>query len=184
MDSPGACRHGAAPSSEPSVNLPMKPEPFELHRETILPAWCDYNGHMNLAYYVLAFDHATDAFWDELGIGLDYRIRTDNSTFTVESHITYDQEVMAGDEVRCTTQLLGFDDKRIHYFHRMYHAADGYLAATTELLGVHVDLTVRRVAPMPDEVLARLAAVMDAHRRLATPDEVGRVIAIRPRRAT
>ncbi len=156
----------------------------ESHREIVRPEWCDYNGHMNLAFYVLVFDHATDAFWDMLGLGLDYRVRTDNSTFTVESHITYDREVLDGDEVRCTTQLLGFDDKRIHYFHRMYHARDGYLAATTELLGVHVDLTVRRVAPMPDDVRARLADTMDAHQGFGPPDQAGRVISSGPRRRT
>ena len=160
----------------------MKPEPFELHGETILPAWCDYNGHMNLAYYVLVFDHATDAFWDTLGIGLDYRDRTNNSTFGVESHITYDREVLEGDEVRCTTQLLGFDDKRIHYFHRMYHAEHGYLAATTELLSVHVDLTVRRVAPMPRDVQARLDDTMESHRAFGPPDQAGRVIGLGSRR--
>ena len=87
--------------------------PPELHREIVRPEWCDYNGHMNLAFYVLVFDHATDAFWNTLGIGLDYRDRTNNSTFGVESHITYDREVLEGDEVRCTTQLLGFDDTAI-----------------------------------------------------------------------
>ena len=137
---------------------------------------------MNLAYYVLVFDHATDAFWDELGIGLEYRDRTDNSTFTVESHITYDLEVLDGDEVRCTTQLLGFDDKRIHYFHYMYHVRNDYLAATTELLGVHVDLTVRRVAPMPNHIQARLAETMYLHRRFVPPDQVGQVINLGSRR--
>ena len=155
--------------------------PPELHREIIRPEWCDYNGHMNLAYYVLVFDHATDALWDVLGIGLEYKDRTGNSTFTVESHITYDREVLEGDEVRCTTQLLGFDDKRIHYFHRMFHAEDGYLASTTELLGVHVDLTVRRVAPMPPGVQARLGETMEAHRGFGLPEQAGHVIGLGPR---
>ncbi len=156
--------------------------PPELHREIVRPEWCDYNGHMNLAFYVLVFDHATDAFWDMLGIGLDYRNRTNNSTFGVESHITYDREVLEGDEVRCSTQLLGFDDKRIHYFHRMYHVEHGYLAATTELLSVHVDLTVRRVAPMPHDVQARLGDTMESHRVFGPPDQAGRVIGLGPRR--
>ena len=33
-------------------------------RETVRGEWCDYNGHLNMAYYVLIFDHATDAFHD------------------------------------------------------------------------------------------------------------------------
>mgnify|MGYP001269623380 FL=1 len=157
-------------------------QPPESHREIIRPEWCDYNGHLNLAYYILVFDHATDAFWNDLGIGLQYRTRTNHSTFTVEAHITYDQEVLEGDEVRCTTQLLGFDDKRIHYFHRMYHVRNDYLAATTELLGVHVDLTVRRVAPIPNDIRARLGDTMDLHRRFVPPDQVGQVISLGSRR--
>ena len=46
--------------------------PLQLHREYVNGEWIDYNGHMNLAYYVLAFDHATDAFFDHLGLGVDY----------------------------------------------------------------------------------------------------------------
>ena len=33
--------------------------PWEIHQARVLPEWIDYNGHMNVAYYVLAFDHAT-----------------------------------------------------------------------------------------------------------------------------
>ncbi len=160
----------------------MASQLFEKHSEIIIPEWCDYNGHMNVAFYVLVFDHATDVFYDTLGIGREYRDRTNCSTFTVESHITYDGEVLEGDEVRCQTQLLGFDDKRLHYFHRMHHAAKGYLAATTEILSIHVDLSVRRVAPMPDDVRDRLAAVLEAHRDLGTPAEAGRVIEMGSRR--
>jgi acyl-CoA thioester hydrolase len=107
--------------------------------------------------------------------------RTNRSTFAVEAHVTYDAELRAGAEVRCTTRLLGFDDKRIHYFHAMHHAEKGFLAATTELLAVHVDLAVRRVAPMPDPVLERLGAMLERHRAWPRPKQVGRVIGIRAR---
>lgn len=155
--------------------------PPELWRETVREEWTDYNGHMNLAYYVLVFDHATDAFYSSVGLGEEYKKRTNCSTFAVESHITYDAEVMAGDEVYCTTQLLDFDEKRIHYFHAMHHAEKGFLASTTELMGVHVDLSRRRVAPMPRELQDNLAAVLEAHRELPRPKQAGRVIGIRRR---
>ena len=154
-------------------------QPPETWRETILEEWTDYNGHMNLAYYVLVFDHATDAFYPSVGLGEDYRNSTGCSSFTVEGHIAYPAELMSGDEVFCTTQLMGFDDKRIHYFHRMYHAEQGYLAATTELLAVHVDLGARRVVPMPEEIQNNLAAVLAEHSKLPKPEQVGRVIGIR-----
>lgn len=156
-------------------------EPPETWREVVRPEWTDYNAHLNLAYYVLIFDHATDAFYPMVGLGERYRERTNHSTFAVESHVTYDAEVLAGDEVRCTTQLLGYDEKRIHYFHRMYNAGNGHLAATTELLAVHVDLAVRRVVPMPEPVRRSLAAMMAAHRSLPRPAQAGRVIGIGPK---
>jgi acyl-CoA thioester hydrolase len=151
----------------------------ETHREIVLPEWCDYNGHMNLAYYVLVFDHATDVLFAGVGIDQNYRDGAAHSSFAVESHITYDNEVMVGDALSCTTQLLDFDEKRVHYFHRMYHAEKGFLAATTELMSVHIDLKARRVAPMPAEIQARLATILESHKALPKPEQAGRIIGIR-----
>ena len=152
--------------------------PLDLHREAVRSEWIDYNGHMNVAYYVLAFDHATDAFYDYLGLDEAYRERTAGSTFTAEAHITYKREVVEGDVLRFTTQLLGFDDKRLHYIHHMYHAEKEFLAATSEWLALHVDLNRRRVVAMPAEIETRLQAVMASHRYLPVPPEAGRFIHI------
>ena len=100
------------------------PAPLALWRETIRPEWIDYNGHMNVAYYTLVFDHGVDAFFDYVGLGRDYRAGTTGSTFAVEQHVTYDREVVAGDAVRCTSRLIGFDEKRIHHYHEMFHAGE------------------------------------------------------------
>ena len=123
--------------------------PFSQFSEPVRPEWIDHNGHMNVAYYMLAFDHATDAFYDYVGVGFAYKESSDYSTFSLEGHITYDREVMVGDILRFTTQLLDFDEKRLHYIHQMYHAEEGYLAATNELIGIHIDMSIRRSAPMP-----------------------------------
>ena len=150
--------------------------PLETLRETVRAEWTDYNGHMNLAYFVLVFDLATDSFYSAFGLGEDYFKRTGHSTFAVESHTNYLAEALEGAAVRCTTQLLGFDEKRMHYFHRMYREADGVLAATMELMAVHVDLAVRRVAPMPDEIQDRLGRIFAAHAVLERPSQAGRVM--------
>jgi len=153
--------------------------PIDSHRETVRPEWIDYNGHMNVAYYVLAFDHATDVLFDALGMGESYRQATDHSTFSLQIQVTYLRELQLGAPIRVTTQLVDHDAKRLHYFHEMYHAEEGYRAATCECLSIHVDLSARRSVPLPADILARLAALMVAHRDLPRPDEVGSVIAIR-----
>jgi acyl-CoA thioester hydrolase len=139
---------------------------------------------MNVAYYVLAFDRATDAFMEWLGMGRDYQERRQCSTFVVETHVNYQRELVAGDPMRITTQLLGFDSKRIHYFHRLYHADRGFLSATTELMVIHVDLADRHSASMPLPAMDRLGALMTAHMQLPRPPQSGRVMGVRAKSPT
>ena len=149
-----------------------------LHKERVQPEWIDYNGHMNVAYYVLAFDHATDAFLDHVGMGKAYFAETNCSVFTAEAHVTYEQEVKLDDPLRFETQVLGADAKRIHYFHSMYHEEQGYLASTNELMILHVDMSERRVVPMPDSVQARLGQIVATQNALRRPAQVGRVMGL------
>ncbi len=155
--------------------------PLELHRAAILPEWIDYNGHLNVAYYVLAFDHSTDALLDYLGFDTPYRESSGCSTFALEVHVTYLRELHAGDPIRFTQQLLDFDYKRFHHFHHMYHGSDGQLAATYECIGMHMDMGARASTPMPDAILERMAAVKQAHDRIPRPTQAGHVIGVRPR---
>ena len=154
------------------------PSPLKLWQESILPEWTDYNRHMNVAYYTLVFDHAVDAFFTYIGLGREYREATTGSTFAVEHHITYIQEVVESDEVRCETRLVGFDDKRLHHYHEMYHVADGYLAATCEFLSLHVDLSTRRVTPMPVGKQKSLSGLLEAHSNFPETGNLGRVIKV------
>lgn len=153
--------------------------PLALYQGFVQPEWIDYNGHMNVAYYVLAFDHATDALLDYLGMNDAYREHTQCSAFVLETHVNYQRELAASDPLRITTQLLGFDSKRIHHFHRMYHGEEGFLAATTELILIHVDLTQRHSTPMPLEILDRLNTIMTQHMQMPRPPQSGRVIGVR-----
>ncbi len=155
--------------------------PFRRHRDRVRPEWIDYNGHMNVAYYVLAFDLATDAFYDYLGIGEGYKNSTNFSTFAVEMNVSYIREVREGDPLVFTTRLLGCDAKRLHHFHEMHQAEEGWLAASCEFLSLHIDMSKRRTAPFPDRIQTRLDAVAAAHAALPVPDRVGRRIAMPPR---
>ncbi len=158
--------------------------PLSLYCGWVQPEWIDYNGHMNVGYYSVAFDHATDAFLDYVGFDDRYREMAGGTTFTAETHITYQREMRRGDPIVYETWLLGFDVKRLHYFHRMIHGEAGYLAATCECLSLHVDLRARRVSPMPEEKRRRLGVLLDAHRDLPAPVEAGRAIRVGQSRPT
>ena len=154
--------------------------PLDRYRGVVRPDWIDYNGHMNVAFYLMAFDHATDVFFDALGLTDDLRERTGSSTFAGELHITYKRELKEADPLRITTQLLAFDEKRMRFFHQMYHAEAGFLAATMENLALSVDLSVRRVSAFPPEILENLRTMQAVHDVLALPEEAGRTIAKPP----
>jgi len=156
----------------------LEPAPLELHRDIVRPEWIDYNGHMNVGYYVVAFDLACDAFLDYLGMTEEFRARTGGTTFGAEMHVTYQRELEAGDPLRFTSQLLDYDRKRIHFILHMYHGEGGYLAATSEWMSLYVDLASRRVAQMPEEIGTRLAAVHATHKDLPRPPEAGRVMSL------
>jgi len=151
---------------------------------SVLPEWIDANDHMNLGYYVILFDQATDIVYDALGVGQAYREATGNSTFTVEAHTLYERELRVGERVRITTRLLGVDAKRLHYFHEMFHIEGGHRVAAQELMALHIDLRVRRTTPFPPEVLARLQAAVRAGEGEPLPHGVGRRIAMPVSRGT
>ena len=153
--------------------------PLTVHEEAVRPEWIDYNGHMNVAYYVLAFDHATDRLFDLLDLGVDYVERENKSVFQIECHVNYLQEVKEGDVLTFTIQLLDFDSKRIHFFSSMHHRDKEFLSATAEWLGIHVDLNQRRSADLPAASLERLADLKAAHAALPRPPQVGRNMGIR-----
>jgi acyl-CoA thioester hydrolase len=142
----------------------------------VLPEWIDANGHMNLAYYVVLFDQATDLLYDTIGVGTAYREATGNSTFTAETHTLYERELRAGERVRVVPYLLGADAKRLHYFHEMFHAEDGQRVAAQELMALHIDMSVRRVAPFPSDLAKTINAAVRSCRQTPAPQGVGRRI--------
>jgi acyl-CoA thioester hydrolase len=154
------------------------PAPFDYYRGEVLPEWIDANNHMNLAYYIVLFDYATDALFDVIGIGRQYKNSTNNGTFAVEAHNLYERELLVGERVRISTLVLGVDGKRLHLAHEMFAVVTGQRAATQELMYVHVDLAKRQVVPFPDDVRARVAAAAAAHAHLPRPDWIGRRIAM------
>ncbi len=145
----------------------------------VLPEWIDINGHMNVAYYVLAFDLGVDTLWAQLGITDEYIETTQCSTFAVECHVTFQAELKVAEPYIVTSQILAYDEKRVHQFQRMYHAEDKYLAATAEWLNLHIDLTSRRVKPWPESILSALQAVADRQGKLPMPKEAGTKMKVR-----
>ena len=153
--------------------------PLSSTRRRVLPEWIDYNGHMNVAYYMLAIDQAMDDIFDELGIGVRLVRERGMGPMALVNQIHYLDELLEGQEFRCDLQLLDADHKRIHYFVTMHHLSKGTVAATLEGLSINVDLKMRRSTPYPDEIRQRIEALSAAHTTLPRPPQAGATIGIR-----
>ena len=146
------------------------------YRDHVRPEWIDYNGHMNVAYYVLAFDRASDVMFDRVGLGHAHREATNQGFFVVEAHVIYGREVLQGDPLRFDSWVVDAGEKKLRYFLEMFHAEKGYRAAAAEFIGLNVDLATRRSAPFPGPVRRRLEDAVAKDRARGFPPELGRAI--------
>jgi acyl-CoA thioester hydrolase len=150
--------------------------PFVSSVMTVEPHWVDYNGRLQSAYYSLLFNRAVDEAVYLVGLGPQLAPSSDTSFFTVESHMRFQRELRAGQEVRVTLRLINYDEKRMHLFQELHHAREGWTASTCEQIAQHMEPDSRRVTPFPDEMLERLALMKAAHGALPMPDGLGRPV--------
>jgi acyl-CoA thioester hydrolase len=116
-----------------------------LKTEKVIKDWTDYNGHLNVAFYVRIFDIAADVMLDNFHMGGLSAKKEKKTTFVAEMHTIYKQEVRLGEEVETHLTYIDHDKKRIHYRLSMFHKEKKYLAATNEVLSLYVDLDRRKV---------------------------------------
>lgn len=154
------------------------PVPFVSSVMEVEKGWIDYNGHLNMAYYNVLFDRCSDEALDLLGMGANYARDRKFTIYTAEVHVCYVQELHLDHRVTATFQLLDHDDKRVRVYQELRHV-DGWLAATSEYLALHVDMSGPKVAPFPADVLERVEAMRAAHAALPMPERAGRSIGIR-----
>ena len=145
----------------------------------VLPEWIDYNGHVMDGYYLVAFSDATEAVLAQLGFGPAYLERTGCTIYTVEAHLTYRHEVAIDTPLSFATQLLDYDEKRIHVVHDMVHGETRDRLATAELMFVHVRQSTGKVEPFPTESIARVTALAEEHAEMPRPSGLGHSIGIR-----
>jgi acyl-CoA thioester hydrolase len=138
-------------------------------RRRVRPEWIDYNGHLSEAYYVLVFGFATDEMMVQIGLDEDYRAKAGCSLYTVEAHVRYLREVPSDAELVVTTRIVGSGTKKVRICHEM--VVSGTLAATEEILALHVDGKQGKATAFPEQVADRLSQLTEL-----PPDYAGRSI--------
>ncbi|WP_439573286.1 thioesterase family protein [Phreatobacter sp.] len=145
----------------------------------VRPEMIDYNGHVNVAFYVKLFDEGLDVLFSRIGLSEGYVRERQMSFFALEAHVRYLREVQLGDPVQVRAQILDVDEKRVHYWMELIHAEERWLSATMESISLHMDMRTRRSTAFPDDISARLKAWHNTGLVRGRPEGVGQVIGIR-----
>ncbi|MCF6110408.1 thioesterase family protein [Mesorhizobium muleiense] len=151
------------------------PSPFISQPVKILAEWCNAHGDLRNAFYGVVFDRCADSAFELVGLAPTYVKERGLSFFTAESHVCFIRPVRAGDEVVVMFQILDHDERKLRSYQEMHHV-EGWLAATSEILSLHVDLSGPRVTPFPEDIRTRVDEMAAAHAVLATPARAGKRI--------
>jgi len=157
----------------------MKPPPIPVERilalepaclrMTIPEAYRDGNGHMNVRWYAAIFDEAGDPLHVRLGLTPKFHRDNGTGTMDLENHLNYLHEVIPGEGIAVFARLVARSTKRMHYVMFMVNETRGKLAATFECINAFADLKVRKTAPFPPEIAAKLEAEVAAGAALDWP---------------
>ena len=139
---------------------------MSVHIDTrkIIKDWIDYNGHMNMAYYVLIFDQAWENILNKFQMGGEKAEESKRTTMVVETRTTYDSEVKEGDEVEVYVSYFDHDKKRLHLKCEMYEKKTKKLSATMENLSLYIDLDKRKVTEFEDEKVKIMDEFIDKNK--------------------
>ena len=153
------------------------PAPYHGYSE-VKPEWLDANGHMNIAHYASAFDDGSEPMFEALGLGWAYTRSGAGTIFVLSSSMDFRRELLAGDPLAMTTQLLAYDRRRIHVYQELFHRERGYLAAQAEFVYAHVSLANRGISEIPPAALQRVEQVHAAHAELPRSAFIGRAVGL------
>jgi acyl-CoA thioester hydrolase len=131
-------------------------------RMTVPEAYRDENGHMNVRWYATIFDEAGDSLHARLGLTPESHKAHAAGTMDLENHFNYLHEVRAGDCLAVFSRIVGQSPKRMHYIMFMIDETRGTLSAIFECVNAFADLKLRKTAPFPPEIAARVRAGVTA----------------------
>ena len=140
--------------------MTAKPPGQLTYKGLVYPWHCDHMNHMNVMWYVSKFDEATWAFFATLGLEPETLRKENRGMAALEQNIRYLAEAVPGDLLEVYTRPIEIRDKTIKFVHEMIDCQTGKTSATCELVGVYIDMEVRKGVSLPPVVADRAAALL------------------------
>ena len=154
--------------------------PIILPEQKVLKEWLDYNGHMNVAYYTLAFDKSLDIFLeDSLGIGETHAYENNQGPFVVQAHYHYLNEMKLNEKFNIRLYVVDCDKSKMHLCLEIYSLFQKKVIAVVEQVLINVNLKLRKSEPYPKWAFERLLRLKNTHKNASLPPAFGKSIGLK-----
>ena len=165
-------------TSNDSPAVASVPTPFERFA-VVEPEWIDSNGHMNVRRYMDVFYSASNAVFEYIGMRFDPVENRGSSIMTLGVNIDYLGELLLGEKIATSVQLLDSDHSKTHLYFETCKVESRQLSARGAILFIHVDMNSRKSHSFSPAMQEKLQDVMQAHRVLDFPEHANRQLGIR-----
>ena len=154
--------------------------PIILSEKRVLKDWIDYNGHMNVAFYTLAFDNSLDEFLENtLGIGETHASHNQQGPFVLQAHYHYLNEMSLDEKFNVRLLVVDCDEKRMHLCLDIFSVKQKKIIAVSETVLINVNLAIRRTEKYPTWALKRLVDLKNTHANSNFPSVLGKSIGLK-----
>ena len=154
--------------------------PIILPEQEVLNEWLDYNGHMNVAYYTLAFDKSLDIFLEDLlGIGESHAYKNNQGPFVVQAHYHYLNEMRLNEKFHVRLFVVDCDKNKMHLCMEIYSLFQEKVIAVVEQVLINVNLKLRKSEPYPPWAFEKLIKLKNTHKNASLPSAFGKSIGLK-----
>jgi acyl-CoA thioester hydrolase len=126
--------------------------PIKVSKGTIKEDWIDYNGHMNMAYYVQCFEESCDYILELLELGHKYALEEKKGVFVIKCKIDYREEITLNEKFKIYVSTMNIEGKKLILDLTMLNVDDKVIA-NYHILNLNVDLITKKSCNFSNSIL-------------------------------
>jgi acyl-CoA thioester hydrolase len=130
--------------------------PIKVSKGKVKEDWIDYNGHMNMAYYVQCFEESSDFLLEHMDLGYRYAIEEQKGVFVIKCEINYRKEINLHENFIISLEELVCKGKKLIVGLKMVNE-NNEMIADYKILNLNVDLETKKSITFSPKIIAQLA---------------------------
>ena len=129
--------------------------PIKVSQGKVKEDWIDYNGHMNMAYYVQCFEESSDFLLEHMDLGYRYAMEEQKGVFVIKCEINYRKEINLHKNFIISLEELVFKGKKLIVGLKMLNENNETIA-DYKILNLNVDLETKKSSTFSPKIIAQL----------------------------